>query len=165
MNNFDLRNFLTENKLTTASKLVTEAFGDKEEFGDTSSRASRGLEVKSLAKQLYLGFKEMGARVRLDTNRKKSPIGAEWGEKGLDQIDVLIFVGDSPKGFMAVVDLIGDKAMSFADKIKNDPKFSKFEFSKREIKTWENQKGIELQIRPKVSKKGAVSVTEALNKE
>ena len=145
--------------------VLNEAFGEKEEWGDTSHQAAKGLEVKSLAKQLYLGFKEMGARVRLDANRKKSPIGAEWGEKGLDQIDVLIFVGDSPKGFMAVVDLIGDKAISFADKIKNDSKFSKFEFSKREIKTWENQKGIELQIRPKVSKKGAVSVTEAKKQE
>ena len=161
MNNFDLKSFLTENKLTTASKLVTEAFGDKEEWGDTSSRAAKGLEVKSLAKQLYLGFKEMGARVRLDANRKKSPIGAEWGEKGLDQIDVLIMVDE----YSAVVDLVGDKAMSFADKIMKDPKFSKFEFSKREIKTWGNQKGIEITIKPKESRKGAVSVTEALSKE
>jgi hypothetical protein len=43
----------------------------------------------------------------------------------------------------------------------NDPKFSKFEFNKREIKTWENQRGLELTVSPKVSEKGAVSVTEA----
>lgn len=161
MNNFDLKKFLTENKLTTASKLVTEAFGEKEEWGATDYGDNLGLEIKSLAKQLYLGFKKMGARVRLDANRKKSPMGAEWGEKGLDQMDVLIWVREDA----AHIDLIGDKAMSFADKIMKDPKFSKFEFNKREIKTWENQKGIEITIKPKVSRKGAVSVTEALNKE
>lgn len=160
VNSFDDTVAILKNK-----GIVTEAFGDEYQFGDTTYGDNQGLEVKSLAKQLYLGFKKMGARVRLDANRKKSPMGAEWGKDGLDQIDVLIWVGDSHKGYIVTVDLIGDKAMSFVDKIMNDPKFSKFEFSKREIKTWGGQKGTELTVKPKATRKGAVSVTEAKNQE
>ena len=130
-NNFNLRKFLTENKLTGNSKQLSEGAADN-------------LELKNVAKQLYLGFKKMGVDVELSTNNGR----INQAKKGdLDEKNVWIYQGDKA----IEITLVGDKAMSFEDKIKNDPAFTKFKFPKigwENGATWGGQKTRSIQITP-----------------
>ena len=88
--------------------------------------AGENLELKNLAKQLYLGFKKMGADASLIDSQKVKQIGKKDG-LSYDNKDVLITVGkDGTGNDLVVVVFIGDKALGFEDKIKKD--FKQFEF-------------------------------------
>jgi len=82
--------------------------------------ANTNLELKSAARQLFQKFKKAGARVELISQR----LGKEIGDDGSDQdnVDVKIYVADIENTID--VYLIGDKAISFEDKIKQSfPQF------------------------------------------
>ena len=102
--------------------------------------ASSNLELKSLAKKLFLRFKNMGADVELTTDKvtlDKAPRGDS------DLKNVWIQVNDDGIS----LSLVGDKAISFNDKIQND--FSNFEFIQRQdSKTWNGQDVKNLTILP-----------------
>ena len=102
--------------------------------------ASSNLELKSLAKKLFLRFKNMGANVELTTDKvtlDKAPRGDS------DLKNVWIQVNDDGIS----LSLVGDKAISFNDKIQND--FSNFEFIQRQdSKTWNGQDVKNLTILP-----------------
>ena len=102
--------------------------------------ASSNLELKSLAKKLFLRFKNMGADVELTTDKvtlDKAPRGDS------DLKNVWIQVNDDGIS----LSLVGDKAISFNDKIQND--FSDFEFIQRQdSKTWNGQDVKNLTILP-----------------
>jgi hypothetical protein len=102
--------------------------------------ASSNLELKSLAKKLFSGFKNMGADVELSTDKvtlDKAPSG------DLDEKNVWINVNDDGIS----VSLVGDKAISFNDKIQKD--FSDFEFIERQdSKSWNDQDVKNLLILP-----------------
>lgn len=114
------------------------------EVEELQEMASSNLELKSMAKQLYLGFKKMGADVQLVTN--KAVINkAKTGD--VDEKNVWIYQGDDNIS----ITLVGDKAISFEDKIKNDPAFAKFEFPKigfADGETWGGQKTRTIKITP-----------------
>jgi hypothetical protein len=117
-NNFDLRKFLVENKLTENSRRLAE---------ELFEGPADNLELKNLAKQLYLGFKKMGADVTLGSSQKsvnKAPENGTDDKWGLDQKNVWIYSSDNA----VAVDLVGAKAIGFEDNIKKDPNFSKFNF-------------------------------------
>ena len=98
----------------------------KELRGNINEAAGENLELKNLAKQLYLGFKKMGADVSLIDYQKVKQIGKKDG-LSYDNKDVLITVGkDGTGNDLVVVVFIGDKALGFEDKIKKD--FKQFEF-------------------------------------
>ena len=106
--------------------------------------ASSNLELKSMAKQLYLGFKKMGADVQLATN---SAVINQAKKGDLDEKNVWIYQGDD----VIEITLVGDKAMSFEDKIKNDPAFAKFKFPETGFEngeTWGGQKTRNIKITP-----------------
>ena len=114
--------------------------------------ANTNLELKSMAKQLYQHFKKAGAKVKLtDQNRwnKERTASMKVGDddRVLDNIDVVIFIaedGTNDAGTVGV-DLIGDKAISFEDKIKNTfPQFQYREIGSRE--TWGGKEIKQLRI-------------------
>jgi len=117
MEEFDYKNFLVENKLTVNSRL--------------EEAASENLELKSLAKKLFLGFKSMGADVQLTTDKvslDKAPTG------NLDEKNVWIYSGNDA----IEIHLVGEKAGGFFDKIQKD--FPRFEFKDRgDSKSWNDQ--------------------------
>lgn len=119
-NTFDLKKFLVENKLTENSRLLAEGPADN-------------LELKNLAKQLYLGFKKMGADVELSTHLmdlNKAPSG------NLDAKNVWLYV--DRVGGSLTIQLVGDKAIGFEKSIKND--FSRFKFrSLPDSESWDGR--------------------------
>ena len=91
--------------------------------------ANTNLELKSMAKQLYLGFKKMGADVELATNKAViNKAKDDTGKLGSDRKNVWIYLGSDSKGDYLQITLVGDKAISFEDTIKNDPAFSRFKY-------------------------------------
>ena len=115
-------------------KLLTERFqelaGIKPLYQMEEGPADN-LELKNLAKKLFLGFKQMGANVQLATNTatlNKAKTVAQNQDKdgnfGSDMKDVWISYGDDGT---VHINLIGDKAIGFEDKIKAD--FPQFEFA------------------------------------
>ena len=85
--------------------------------------ASENLELKSLAKKLYLGFKNMGAKVMLVPELTAKAIGHKRGE--LPDEDVHIWIQDS-WGDKIFMNFYGDRAISFIPKIKES--FPQFEY-------------------------------------
>ena len=138
MNNFDLKKFLTENKLTANSRALNES-------------AASNLELKNIAKQLYLKFKKLGADVTLGASQKsvnKAPENGTDDNWGLDQKNVWIYSSDEAVS----IDLVGDKAKGFEDEIKRDPKYSKFKFSNTfKSKSWNGHDVISFNIIPGVT--------------
>jgi hypothetical protein len=141
-NKFDLKKFLVENKLTENSRQQSE---------ELFEGPADNLELKNLAKQLYLGFKKMGADVTLGSSQKsvnKAPENGTDDKWGLDQKNVWIYSLDNA----VVIDLVGDKAIGFEDKIKKDPKFSKFKFGNtHKSKSWNGLDVYSFQITPGVT--------------
>ena len=152
---------VNEEKLITEAKTTTEEMSNpvmrKGEKGDDSieketekmrmkevevqtEMASSNLELKSLAKKLFAGFKNMGANVELSTDKvtlDKAPSG------DLDEKNVWLSVNDDGIS----LSLVGDKAISFNDKIQKD--FSDFEFIERQdSKSWNGQDVKNLTILP-----------------
>jgi len=127
---------------------------ENKKFGDVldktknllNEEANENLELKSLAKKIYLGFKKMGARVSLTDANTVKDIGAERGNT--DNADVFVYINnDLTFGDTVGVVLVGDKAIGEKDKIKNS--FKEFEFT--EIQggnTWKGKKTVHLTIRP-----------------
>jgi hypothetical protein len=109
--------------------------------------AAESLELKSLAKKLYLGFKKMGANVELAT--QKVQLGTAPGGN-LDSKNVWISINpdSSSKGsYVIEMHLVGEKAAGFFDKIQKD--FPQFEFKDRgNSKSWNNQNIKNLAIYP-----------------
>jgi hypothetical protein len=108
--------------------------------------AGENLELKSLAKKIYLGFKKMGAKVSLTDANTAKDIGAERGDS--DNADVFVYVNnDKTFGDTVGVTLVGDRAIGEKDKIKNS--FKEFEFTEKEGgKTWQGKRMVDLTIRP-----------------
>jgi hypothetical protein len=137
MENFDLKKYLAED--------AEIGFGLEEGAADN-------LEIKSLAKTLYSGFKKMGADVELTTN--KMTLNKRPSNGNLDSKNVFIYAGDEA----VEVNLVGEKAGGFFDKIQKD--FPKFEFKDRgDSKTWEDKTVKNLAIYP------GKGMSEALNEE
>lgn len=104
MNNFDLKNFLTENKLITESP-------------------ASNLELKRLAKMLFTKFKNSGARVKLGTDVgiiDQNGKADKWDDivKALGDHDAHINYGIRGGIEGLHLSLVGDKATSFQDEIK-----------------------------------------------
>ena len=130
------------------SENMEKAMGKRKYSGDKSmdeaevqtEMASSNLELKSLAKKLFSGFKNMGADVELSTDKvtlDKAPSG------DLDEKNVWLSVDDDGIS----LSLVGDKAISFNDKIQKD--FSDFEFIERQdSKSWNDQDVKNLTILP-----------------
>ena len=76
--------------------------------------ANTNLELKSAARQLFQKFKKAGARVELISQQLGKGIGDDGSDQ--DNVDVKIYVADQENTID--VYLIGDKAISFEDKIK-----------------------------------------------
>ena len=103
-----------------------DANGNLVPLKKVSESPAGNLELKSVAKQLYQRFKKLGADVTLGTSQKsvnKAPENGTGDKWGLDQKNVWIYSSDGVVG----VDLVGDKAASFEDTIRQE--FSKFKFS------------------------------------
>tara|TARA_R110001599_G_C11747511_1_gene608650 strand:+ start:52 stop:483 length:432 start_codon:yes stop_codon:yes gene_type:complete len=82
--------------------------------------ANTNLELKSAARQLFQKFKKAGARVELISQQLGKGIGDDGSDQ--DNVDVKIYVADQENTID--VYLIGDKAISFEDKIKQSfPQF------------------------------------------
>ena len=114
--------------------------------------AADNLEIKSLAKTLYSGFKKMGADVELTASKMR--LNKRPSNGNLDSKDVFIYAGDEA----VEVNLVGEKAGGFFDKIQKD--FPKFEFKDRgDSKTWEDKTVKNLAIYP------GKGMSEALNEE
>ena len=100
-----------------------------ESINEIKEAANTNLELKSMAKQLYLGFKKMGADVELATNKAViNKAKDDTGKLGFDRKNVWIYLGSDSKGDYLQIILVGDKAISFEDTIKNDPAFSRFKY-------------------------------------
>ena len=105
--------------------------------------AASNLELKNIAKQLYLKFKKMGADVELTRSKGAVVLNKKPADGNMDSKDVFIFVDDDG----VVVDLVGDKAIGYEDLIKKD--FSQFEFRDGgDGETWNNAKTKKLIIYP-----------------
>ena len=108
---------------------------------DLDENAASNLELKNVAKQLFLGFKKMGADVELATNTVT--LNKKPADGNMDSKNVFLYAGDD----VVEVTLVGEKAIGFFDPIKKD--FSQFEFiDKGDGKTWNNQKTKSLNIIP-----------------
>jgi len=130
------------------SRGMEKALGNRPDSTDSkmdesevqTEMASSNLELKSLAKKLFSGFKNMGADVELSTDKvtlDKAPSG------DLDEKNVWLSVNDDGIS----LSLVGDKAISFNDKIQKD--FSDFEFIERQdSKSWNGQDVKNLTILP-----------------
>ena len=132
MDNFDLRKYLAE------GRLFEEAKG-----------AAYNLELKNIAKKVYLEFKKMGADVQLATSKKTvNPAKADPedydpnADTGLDKKNVWVYdLGDSVD-----VTLVGDKAISYASSIKKS--FPQFEWEEYGNKTWKGKPILTLVVKP-----------------
>jgi len=99
---------------------------------ELDEKANTNLELKSASRKLFLKFKKAGARVEYITQRLR-PDGSgvsgylAKGDSGKDDdnVDVKIHVNDQDN--ILNVYLIGDKAISFEDKIKQE--FPQFEIT------------------------------------
>ena len=137
---------------------VTKGGGDVAGILDAESElnlqegAADNLELKSLAKTLYSGFKKMGADVELTANKMR--LNKRPSDGNMDSKDVFIYAGDEA----VEVNLVGEKAGGFFDKIQKD--FPKFEFKDRgDSKTWEDKTVKNLAIFP------GKGMSETLNEE
>ena len=111
------------------------------EEAELDENAASNLELKNVAKQLFLGFKKMGADVELATNTVT--LNKKPADGNMDSKNVFLYAGDD----VVEVTLVGEKAIGFFDPIKKD--FSQFEFiDKGDGKTWNNQKTKSLNIIP-----------------
>jgi len=112
--------------------------------------ANTNLELKSASRKLFQNFKKAGARVELISQR----LGKEIGDDGSDQdnVDVKIYVADQENTIN--VYLIGDKAISFEDKIKQS--FPQFEIVPGGWggKTWGGKTVMHLMMMNKGERKG-----------
>lgn len=109
---------MTDTEYQKRKELMKESSeGDK-----IDESAASNLELKSLAKKIYSGFKNMGAKVKFMDYQKLKTLGSK-GE--LPEEDVIVTIGGTAGEPDAVnVSLFGDKAISFEDEIKKS--FSKF---------------------------------------
>ena len=89
-NNFNLRQFLTENKLTYNSRLLNED----------------NLEVKSIAKQIYSFLKQNGVNTKLVAQIQSADYGKKIGAtlKG-EQNEALISYYDDPKTKQTIIEI------------------------------------------------------------
>tara|TARA_R110000782_G_C14717618_1_gene403833 strand:- start:68 stop:925 length:858 start_codon:yes stop_codon:yes gene_type:complete len=105
--------------------------------------ANSNLELKSLAKKLYLGFKKMGAKVQMTDENAAKRIGTKTSGN-MDEADVFIYVSGEDS---VSLELVGEKAMGFKDKIKND--FKEFVFNDHQDgKTWDGKTTKHFKITP-----------------
>lgn len=108
------------------SPRMTQTEVDKKKKEILDETASENLELKSLAKKLYLGFKNMGAKVSMGNDKSIKKIGHDWATKGTPpDDDVYIWVQES-FGDKLFVTLWGEEAISFIPKIQQS--FPQFEF-------------------------------------
>ena len=127
-----------------------------ESINEIKEAANTNLELKSMAKQLYLGFKKMGADVELATNKAViNKAKDDTGKLGSDRKNVWIYLGSDSKGDYLQIILVGDKAISFEDTIKNDPVFSRLKYiedpgplASQDGTTWGGQKVRYMYFRP-----------------
>ena len=126
-------------KMQKLSGIITE--GEYRE--KVEEAANSNLELKSLAKKLYLGFKKMGAKVQMIDENAAKRIGTKTSGN-MDEADVFIYVSGEDS---VSLELVGEKAMGFKDKIKND--FKEFVFNDyQDGKTWEGKPTKHFKITP-----------------
>ena len=135
------------NTITYFTRAHVATVDEAEEMGlGLEENAASNLELKSLAKKLFLGFKKMGADVELTTTKmqlNKAPKNGTDDKWGADQKNVWIYVDDNHIS----VSLVGEKAGGFFDKIQKD--FPAFEFKDTgDSKSWNDLNIKNLQIMP-----------------
>ena len=135
------------NTITYFTRAHVATVDEAEEMGlGLEENAASNLELKSLAKKLFLGFKKMGADVELTTTKmqlNKAPENGTDDKWGADQKNVWIYVDDNHIS----VSLVGEKAGGFFDKIQKD--FPAFEFKDGgDSKSWNDLNIKNLQIMP-----------------
>ena len=127
----------------------------KKETAELDESAADNLELKNVAKQLYLGFKKMGADVEL--SKGKVVLNKRPADGNMDSKDVFLYSEDD----RVVADLVGDKAIGFYDKIQKG--FPQFEFiDGGDGETWNGAKIKKLIILP--GKTTSESVDESFEK-
>ena len=94
---------------------------DKPDSRGIEESAADNLELKNVAKQLYLGFKKMGADVEL-SKPGKVVLNKRPADGNMDSKDVFLYSEDD----RVIANLVGDKAIGFYDKIQKG--FPQFEF-------------------------------------
>ena len=115
--------------------------GDAPNPAGIEESAASNLELKNVAKQLYLGFKKMGADVELV--KGEVVLNKKPADGTMDSKDVFLYSEDD----RVVADLVGDKAIEFYDKIQKG--FPQFEFKDGgDGRTWNGAKTKRLVILP-----------------
>ena len=127
----------------------------KKETAELDESAADNLELKNVAKQLYLGFKKMGADVEL--SKGKVVLNKKPADGNMDSKDVFLYYEDD----RVIANLVGDKAIGFYDKIQKG--FPQFEFiDGGDGETWNGAKIKKLIILP--GKTTSESVDESFEK-
>jgi len=127
----------------------------KKATAELDESAASNLELKNVAKQLYLGFKKMGADVELV--KGEVVLNKKPADGTMDSKDVFLYSEDD----RVVADLVGDKAIGFYDQIQKG--FPQFEFKDGgDGRTWNGAKTKRLVILP--GKTTSESVDESFEK-
>ena len=128
----------------------------KKETAELDESAADNLELKNVAKQLYLGFKKMGADVEL-SKPGKVVLNKRPADGNMDSKDVFLYSEDD----RVIANLVGDKAIGFYDQIQKG--FPQFEFKDGgDGRTWNGAKTKRLVILP--GKTTSESVDESFEK-
>jgi len=128
----------------------------KKETAELDESAADNLELKNVAKQLYLGFQKMGADVEL-SKPGKVVLNKRPADGNMDSKDVFLYSEDD----RVIANLVGDKAIGFYDKIQKG--FPQFEFiDGGDGETWNGAKIKKLIILP--GKTTSESVDESFEK-
>ena len=129
-------------KKTLLTERFQELAGIKPLYISEREGAASNLELKSLARQLFQRFKNLGADVEL-TNDRMVINKAKTGDR--DEKNVWIYYQDDK----IEVTLVGEKAIEFEEKIKKLG--AKFKFPPtgfRDGETWGGQKTRNIVIKP-----------------
>ena len=132
MEEFDYKKFLVENKLTLNSRL--------------EEAASENLELKSIAKKMYTGFKQNGAKVRFAKSDGEYKLIGTKKDEGRENVSIYVD-NDSISVSINSAGIGEEKARDFYNQIKKS--FPKFKFiDMQDGKTWEGDIIVNFQVKP-----------------
>ena len=152
MNNFDLKKFLVENKLTSNSRMLNED----------------NLEVKNIAKQLYSFLTKNGVNTKLIAQTPGNSYGKRIGTelKGGDN-EALIGYYDDPKTKQTVIEIHlagGEKVVLEVEK-KILSSFPNLEQYNRETPSLPNVFKVVFRVKEKTTAKGGLVGNTQVSKQ